>query len=236
MNVNEPAGEMRTVFVVEDDDKIAAVLVDYLVASGYRAERFADGLGVVERVRAQAPSAILLDLMLPGLDGIEVCKALRKFSSVPILMLTARIDEIDRLLGLELGADDYICKPCSPREVMARVKAVVRRAEGRVAGEPAGGGFVIDEAGQRARCGDKVLPLTPVEFRLLRTLLAQPGRVFSRDHLLDAVHEDFRDVSDRAVDTHVKNLRKKIAAAVPGAEFIHSVYGVGYRFEDLGPD
>jgi two-component system response regulator BaeR len=221
----------RTVLVVEDDDKIAALLVDYLRAGGYRPERHADGLGVVAAVQRQAPSAIILDLMLPGLDGIEVCKALRRFSSVPILMLTARVDEIDRLLGLELGADDYVCKPCSPREVMARVKALVRRAEGRVAGEPVGGGFTVDEATQRVRVGEKPLPLTPVEFRLLKTLLEQPGRVFSRDNLLDAIHEDFRDVSDRAVDTHVKNIRRKIAAAAPTLECIHSVYGVGYRFE-----
>jgi two-component system response regulator BaeR len=224
-------GVHRTVLVVEDDDKIAAVLADYLVAAGYRAERFPDGRGVVERVKEAAPSAILLDLMMPNVDGIEVCKALRRFSAVPIIMLTARIDEIDRLLGLELGADDYVCKPCSPREVMARVKALVRRAEGRVAGESLAGGFVIDEAGQRARYGDKALPLTPVEFRLLKALVASPGRVFSRDQLLDAVHEDFRDVSDRAVDTHVKNLRKKIAGVAPELDCIQSVYGVGYRFE-----
>ncbi len=221
----------RTVLVVEDDEKIAALLQDYLRASGFQAEHLADGTGVAARVRQQAPSAVILDLMLPGMDGLEVCKALRRFSSVPILMLTARIDEIDRLLGLELGADDYVCKPCSPREVMARIRALVRRAEGRVAGEPANGGFTVDGAAQRVRLGDKALPLTPVEFRLLRTLLEQPGRVFSRDQLLDAIHEDFRDVSDRAVDTHVKNVRRKIAAAAPALECIHSVYGVGYRFE-----
>ena len=221
----------RTVLVVEDDDKIAALLGDYLRATGFTPERHADGSGVVASVQRQAPSAIVLDLNLPGMDGLEVCKALRRFSDVPILMLTARVDEIDRLLGLELGADDYVCKPCSPREVMARVKALVRRAEGRVAGEPAGGGFTVDEATQRVRLGDKTLPLTPVEFRLLRRLLEQPGRVFSRDNLLDAIHEELRDVSDRAVDTHVKNIRRKIAAVAPGLECIHSVYGVGYRFE-----
>ena len=221
----------RTVLVVEDDDKIAGLLVDYLEATGFRAERMAQGLGVAERVREDPPAAVILDLMLPGLDGIEVCKALRRFSSVPILMLTARVDEIDRLLGLELGADDYVCKPASPREVMARVKALVRRAEGRVAGESLAGGFVIDEAAQRARVGERLLPLTPVEFRLLRALVEQPGRVFSRDRLLEVIHADFRDVSDRAVDTHVKNLRRKIEATVPGLDCIQSVYGVGYRFE-----
>ena len=222
---------IRKVLVVEDDDKIAALLEDYLRASAFATERIADGSAVVAHVQGDAPSAIVLDLMLPGMDGLEVCKALRRFSSVPILILTARIDEIDRLLGLELGADDYVCKPASPREVIARVKALVRRAEGRVAGEPAGGGFVVDEAAQRIRLGDKALALTAVEFRLLRRLVEQPGRVFSRDHLLDAIHEDFRDVSDRAVDTHVKNIRRKIAVVAPGVEYIASVYGVGYRFE-----
>ena len=221
----------RTVLVVEDDDKIAALLVDYLQANGFNAERFAEGTHVAARVREEAPAAVILDLMLPGLDGIEVCKALRRFSSVPILMLTARVDEIDRLLGLELGADDYVCKPASPREVIARVKALVRRAEGRVAGESLAGGFVIDEVSQRARVGERALSLTPLEFRLLKALVEQPGRVFSRDRLLDLIHKDFRDVSDRAVDTHVKNIRRKIEAAVPGLDCIHSVYGVGYRFE-----
>ena len=221
----------RTVMVVEDDDKIAALLEDYLRATGFAPERHADGTKVVPAVQRHAPAAIILDLNLPGMDGLEVCKSLRRFSDVPILMLTARVDEIDRLLGLELGADDYVCKPCSPREVMARVKALVRRSEGRVAGAPAAGGFTVDEASQRIRLGERTLSLTPVEFRLLRRLLEQPGRVFSRDNLLDAIHEDLRDVSDRAVDTHVKNVRRKIAAVAPELECIHSVYGVGYRFE-----
>lgn len=222
---------VRTVMVVEDDDKIAAILEDYLKAAGYAVHRYAEGTPVAAHVQRDPPAALVLDLMLPGLDGLEVCKALRRFSSVPILMLTARIDEIDRLLGLELGADDYVCKPASPREIVARVKALIRRAEGRVAGEPTGGGFTVDEEGQRVRYGEKPISLTPVEFRLLRTLLAQPGRVFSRDRLLDEIHEDFRDVSDRAVDTHVKNIRRKIAVVAPNLDCIHSVYGVGYRFE-----
>ena len=225
------AGEPRSVLVVEDDAKIAALVVDYLVANGFTAEHVADGREVVARVKASTPAAVILDLMLPGMDGMEVCKALRRFSSVPILMLTARVDEIDRLLGLELGADDYVCKPFSPREVIARVKALVRRAEGRVAGEPLEGGFVVDETAQRVRIGDRALPLTPVEFRLLKVLISQPGRVYSRDQLLDTIHEDFRDVSDRAVDSHIKNIRRKIAAASPGLDCIQSVYGVGYRFE-----
>jgi len=221
----------RTVLVVEDDAKIAALVVDYLKANGFAAEHLDNGSDVVPRVQAGAPAAIVLDLMLPGMDGMEVCKALRRFSSVPILMLTARVDEIDRLLGLELGADDYVCKPFSPREVIARVKALVRRAEGRVAGESLAGGFIVDDATQRVRLGDRNLPLTPVEFRLLKVLVSQPGRVFSRDQLLDTIHEDFRDVSDRAIDSHIKNIRRKIDTLSPGLDSIQSVYGVGYRFE-----
>jgi two-component system, OmpR family, response regulator BaeR len=223
--------DKRLVLVVEDDDKIAALLADYLTAHGFEPARLDDGSEVVPFVQKRMPSLILLDLMLPGMDGTEVCKALRRFTDVPIIMLTARIDEIDRLLGLELGADDYVCKPFSPREVIARVKAMVRRAEGRVAGVSASGGFVIEDDAQRIRLGDKALPLTPLEFRLLKAMLSQPGRVYSRDQLLDLVHEDFRDVSDRAIDSHVKNIRKKIDAVQSGMDCIQSVYGVGYRFE-----
>jgi two-component system response regulator BaeR len=229
--MNQPTANSRRVLIVEDDDKIAALLADFLQASGIGTDRLAEGLGVVARVQSSPPAAVILDLMLPGLDGIEVCKALRRFSDVPILMLTARIDEIDRLLGLELGADDYVCKPFSPREVVARIKAMLRRAEGRVSGERLSGGFFIDDSAQRVRIQDHVLPLTPLEFRLLRTLLAQPSRVFSRDKLLDALHTDFRDVSDRAIDSHIKNLRRKIEVQLPGSDCIQAVYGAGYRFE-----
>ena len=232
MNSSDP--QARLVLIVEDDQKIADLLVDYLRVHGFRTAHLVDGASVVEFVQKESPAAIVLDLMLPLMDGMEVCKALRRFSAVPIMMLTARIDEIDRLLGLELGADDYVCKPFSPREVVARVKALVRRAEGRVSGETMASGFVVDEGAQRIRVGDKPLVLTPVEFRLLKVMLAQPGRVFSRDQLLDTVHEDFRDVSDRAIDSHIKNIRRKIDVLLPGVDCIQSVYGVGYRFEPPG--
>ena len=228
--MNAPATR-KCILIVEDDDKIAAILRDFLAASGYATVVQDSGDGVEAAVRAAPPAAIILDLMLPGLDGIEVCKAVRRFSSVPILMLTARVDEIDRLLGLELGADDYVCKPFSPREVVARIKALLRRADGSLNVQPATGGFVVDEATRRIRLADRDLPLTPLEYQLLRALLAHPGRVFSREQLLDALHEDFRDVSDRAVDSHIKNLRRKIDAAVPGTDCIKSIYGVGYRFD-----
>jgi two-component system response regulator BaeR len=180
-------------------------------------------------VRARPPSLILLDLMLPGRDGMDVCRELRSFSDVPVIMVTARAEEIDRLLGLELGADDYVCKPYSPREVVARVRAVLRRFE-RPDGARASRVQVNAET-WRASLDGRPLDLTPVEFRLLEALAAKPGRVLSRDQLLDRIYDDHRVVSDRTVDSHVKNLRRKLAAAAPGEELLSSVYGVGYRLE-----
>ena len=225
------------ILIVEDEPKLAALVRDYLQASGFRSEWLADGRQALERLKAgPMPAAVLLDVMLPGLDGLEVCRAVRAFSDVPILINSARVEELDRLLGLELGADDYVCKPFSPRELVARVKALLRRAQGRLAPVtlvPVAGGFAIDEGGQRILWQDQALALTPVEFRLLRQLLQHPGRVFERAQLLDLIHEDFRDVSDRVVDSHIKNIRRKLAALEPAQECIASVYGVGYRL-DLG--
>jgi len=215
------------VLVVEDEPKIAALLRDYLTAAGYRVSMLDEGSGAVQWVREQAPDAILLDLMLPGEDGLSICRGVRAFSSVPILMVTARVEEIDRLLGLELGADDYICKPFSPREVVARVKAVLRRAHGVDSAMAVP--IELDEARFEARVRGMALSLTPVEFRLLGRLAAQPGRVFSRQQLMDALYRDHRVVSERTVDSHVKNLRRKLAAV--GPDPIDSVYGVGYRLE-----
>lgn len=228
------------VLVVEDEPKLAALLADYLRAAGHEPECVADGREVLPAWTARRHDLILLDLMLPGLDGLTLCRELRARSSVPILMLTARADEADRLLGLELGADDYIAKnPFSPREVMARVKAVLRRsravpdlpAAAAPAGEPAAPSLLIDDAGWRASWRGQPLDLTPNEFRLLRTLAAQPGRVYSRAQLLEQLHDDGRAVTDRAVDSHVKNLRRKLEQAGCGADCIRAIYGVGYRLD-----
>ena len=219
----------RRVLVVEDDAKIAQLLVDYLRRDGFDASAVADGHVALRQVQQSVPSLLILDLMLPGLDGIEICRAVRRFSDVPIMMVTARVDEIDRLLGLETGADDYVCKPFSPSEVVARVRAMLRRAEGRVMSGPKP--WSIDEDGYRISWRGRLLPLTPVEFRMLRLLLSRPGRVFSRAQLLDNVHSEMRDVSDRAIDSHIKNLRRKIQAVEPDSDCIVSVYGVGYRFD-----
>jgi two-component system response regulator BaeR len=223
------------VLIVEDEPKIAAVLRDYFAAACYRVSVLETGERAVEWIRENSPDAVLLDGMLPVVDGLEVCREVRRFSNVPILMVTARIEEIDRLLGLELGADDYIVKPFSPREVVARVRAVLRRASAVVPIEPP---FVLDDARFEARVRGRSLALTPVEFRLLRKLAAHPGRVFSRAQLIDALYLDHRVVSDRTVDSHIKNLRRKLTDA--GVDAIGSVYGVGYRLEwpasDDGPD
>ncbi len=222
----------KLVLVVEDEEGIAELLRDYLLESGYATHIFYQGTGVVEWVREHEPDMILLDLMLPGKDGMEICKEVRAFSTVPIIMTTARVEEIDRLLGLELGADDYVCKPYSPREVMARVKTVLRRVAMAGCTSPVDQSIImLDEAGFKAVVKGDHMELTPVEFRLLKIFLAQPGRVFSRGHLLDHLYTDQRVVSDRTVDTHIKNLRKKLEERLPGQEVIYSIYGVGYKFE-----
>jgi two-component system response regulator BaeR len=215
------------ILIVEDEPKLAELLRDYLAAAGYATTWLARGDEVEPWVRKHAPALVLLDLMLPGKDGLEVCRALRAFTAVPVVMMTARIEEVDRLLGLELGADDYICKPYSPREVVARVKAVLRRAT-NVAVDP---GLKLDAEGFRAALDGKALDLTAIEFRLLAALAAHPGRILTRERLMDAIYSDQRVVSDRTVDSHVKKLRRKLAAAAPARELIHSVYGLGYRFE-----
>lgn len=217
------------VLVVEDDRKISELLLNYLRADGYAATPVYDGRDAVQRITQQAPDAVILDWMLPGLDGMGVCKAVRAFSDVPILMLTARVDELDRLLGLDTGADDYVCKPFAPREVVARVRALLRRAGGRVktSAQP----WLVEDASLRISWRGQWLPLTRIEFLMFRTLLARPGRVFSRDQLLASVHDSQRDISDRAIDTHIKNLRKKVQAIEPGRDCIAAVYGLGYRFD-----
>lgn len=220
------------VLVVEDEPKIAALLADVLRASGFAVSLLDRGDGVLAWVRAHTPAAVLLDRMLPGLDGVEVCRQLRRESSVPILMITARVSEVDRLLGLDLGADDYICKPFSPREVIARLRAVLRRSgEGGTGSEGTPALLQVDRSRFEARVRGHLLELTAVEFRLLDTLCAHPGRVYSRQHLIDAAYVDHRIVSDRTIDSHIRNLRRKLADQ--GVTAITSVYGVGFRFDPV---
>jgi two-component system response regulator BaeR len=224
------------VLIVEDEAKLAGLLRDYLAQEGFEVTVLHRGDEVEPWTSAHDVDLVLLDLMLPGKNGLEICKALRAATDVAIIMVTARVDEIDRLLGLELGADDYICKPFSPREVVARVKAVLRRVKRgeHAAGggeHAAGGGVKLDAAGYRATIGGRDLGLTAVEFHLLKVLADHPGRIYTRDQLMDAMYRDERVVADRTVDSHVKKIRRKIAAVLPDRELVHSLYGVGYKYE-----
>lgn len=218
-----------TILIVEDELPTAEVLADYLRLEQYHPQLLTDGSAAVSWVREHKPVLVLLDLMLPGKSGLDICREIRGFSSVPIIMTTARIEEIDRLLGLELGADDYICKPYSPREVVARVKTVLRRIG--MVGSRIIPGLQLDEDCYRATLDGQDLHLTAAEFRLLNYLAAHPGRVYNRQQLLNSVYPDERALNDRAVDNFIKNLRKKISAVRLDCDMIQSVYGVGYRFE-----
>jgi two-component system response regulator BaeR len=217
---------MKKILIVEDEVKLAALEADYLKAEGFEPHCIANGLEVVPWVKTHAPDLILLDLMLPGRDGLDICRDLRGFTDVPIVMVTARVEEIDRLIGLDLGADDYVCKPFSARELVARVKAILRR--GRM---PVATSLQLDEERHSATLDGRAIDLTPVEFRLLAALASAPGRVFPREKLLERLYADHRVVTDRTVDTHVKNLRRKLEEVRPGEDLVRSIYGVGYKLE-----
>jgi len=230
------------ILVVEDETDIAHILLDYLRHAGYEAEHVADGQSALARLTGPTPPDLtLLDVMLPGLDGLSVLRQARRHTDKPVIMLTARVEEVDRLIGLELGADDYICKPFSPREVVARVKTVLRRG---AAQNPSAAGaapasppvLALDEAHWQVTLRGAHVALTPREFRLLQALARQSGRIFSRAQLLDLAYGDTLDVNERAIDSHIKNLRRKLkAASGDGVEWIRSVYGVGFAFdEDAG--
>lgn len=218
------------ILIVEDEERISGLLSDYLKKAGFETHVIADGLAVADYVKEHPPALVLLDLMLPGKDGLEIARELRAFSQVPLIMVTARVEEIDRLLGLELGADDYVCKPFSFREVVARVKAVLRRVrqDKNIRADKA---VILDRAMYRAEILGKNLDLTAIEFNLLETMAGSPGRIFSRDKLMDVIYPDGRVVSDRTIDSHVSKLRRKIQDLIPDREILVSVYSVGYKFE-----
>lgn len=216
------------VLIAEDEAKLASVLADYLQQDQMRSRVVADGRKVVAMIKECQPDLLLLDLNLPNRSGFDICREIRTFSQVPILIVSARTEEVDRLQGFNLGADDYICKPFSPSEVIARVRAVLRRAQPAAAAAP---GLVIDELSYRATLDNRLLNLTPVEFKLLKTLAAAPRRVFSREQLIDALYSDGRDVVDRTIDSHIRNLRRKLQEVTPETEWIDAVYGVGYRLQ-----
>ena len=218
------------ILLVEDEAMIAQVQQAYLQNAGYLVHWHERGDAVIEAVKIQKPDVVLLDIMIPdikGRDGVALCQAIREFSDVPIMMVTAKVEELDRLVGFESGADDYLCKPVSPKERVARVKALLRRRHSPSIAQSA---FVYDPAAQVIRYGDQKLDLTPTELRLFNTLLMQPERIFSRDQLIAQAYNDNLEVFDRAVDSHIKNLRKKIALVLPDVEVVQSVYGLGYRY------
>jgi len=223
--------EPKNILIVEDESRIAEILLDYLHQAGFQAKHMDTGVGVVAHVKAEPPDLILLDVMLPGVDGLEICREIRKFSTVPIIFVSARVDELDRLLGLEFGADDYICKPFSPREVVLRVKTIFRRSKLAVISPGETKPFHVDEEQSRITVNGTRLDLTPTEYRLLKLFIGKPGRVYSRSQLLELCYDQDDQVFDRVIDSHIKNLRKKVARLLPEQDVIQAVYGVGYRFE-----
>ncbi len=225
------------ILIVEDDPSVSQLMRLYLIQDGHQVITAEDGISAVETARRESPSLILLDLMLPGMSGQEVCSTLRKESSVPIIMVTARVEEDDRLAGLDMGADDYISKPFSPRELAARVRAVLRRtARDEVRDKESGGMLVVDEIsvdldGRTVKVAGNNLNLTPTEYRLLTYFMESAGRTVSRDQIIQNAFGYEFEGFDRTVDTHISNLRRKIEAPTGAAKHLKTVYGVGYRFE-----
>ena len=224
-----------TILIVEDEQKIVTLVRDYLENAGFRATSAADGRSALDKARAEKPDLVVLDLGLPQMDGLDVIRALRKESDVPIIVLTARAEESDKLVGLELGADDYITKPFSPKELVARVRTVLRRVESIPADREVvrAGDLTLDIPRMRLRVGERDVELTPTEFQLLTVLASQPGRIFTRAQLLDAVHGVAIESYERAIDAHIKNIRRKIEPNPREPRYIFMVYGVGYKFADL---
>ena len=226
---------MKTILVVEDEMKIARVVRDYLERAGFEVIVVGDGEAALASARAHRPDLVVLDLGLPGMDGMDVARSLRRNHETPIVIVTARGDETDRIVGLELGADDYVVKPFSPKELVARVRAVLRRAEAARAGGPEVLRVLdveVDVPRMRVTVGGRSLDLTPTEFQLLETMVREPGRVFTRGQLLDAVHGVAFESYERAIDAHVKNIRKKIESTPGRPRYLLTVHGVGYRFAD----
>ena len=221
----------QTILIVEDEENIAEVLIAYSQQQGYHTEHFKSGVGVVDFIKNNSVDLVLLDLMLPEIDGLTICKQVRTFSNVAIIMVTAKRQEIDKLQGLEIGADDYICKPFSPKEVMARIKTVLRRTQQSQSETLQYMGFELHLASYLALYQGQQIRLTAVEFNILALLISQVGRVFSREDIIEHAYRETTDVSDRNIDTHIKNIRKKIQEIDNKQNPIATVYGVGYKFQ-----
>ncbi len=226
-----------TVLIVEDDPHTAEVVGLYLRQDGHSVLVAGDGIQGLRLARQESPDLVVLDLMLPGINGLEVCRSLREESQVPIVMLTARVEEHDRVAGFDLGADDYVAKPFSPRELAARIRAVLRRtAQDRTDSGPcqlAIGDISLDTQRRSVAVGDVPLQLTPTEFRLLTLFLRDPGKTFTREEIINRVFGYDYDGFDRTVDSHVSSLRRKLDEAAQGRRYIHTVYGVGYKLSDV---
>ncbi len=225
---------MKTVLIVDDELKITRLLRDYLQQAGFRVVTATDGPTALTEARSERPDMIVLDLGLPGIDGLDVTRTLRKTSDVPIIILTARAEESDRIVGLELGADDYLVKPFSPRELVARVRAVLRRVDASVSNPSLvrTGDLEIDTNKRTVTVAGRPIELTPTEFELLLHLARSPGRVYTRSQLLDALHGVAFESYERAIDAHVKNLRRKIEPDPRQPRYLLTVYGVGYKYAD----
>jgi len=224
----------KTILVVDDERKIVTVLKGYLEQAGFRVVTAGDGQMALTTFRHARPDLVILDLMLPGIDGLDVCRTLRRESAVPVIMLTARAEEADRLIGLELGADDYVVKPFSPREVVLRVRAILRRVEGEVATSEVlqAGDITLDLAAHQATVAGQVVELTPTEFALLAVLARAPGRVFTRTQLIQQIQESPLEGFERTVDVHIRNIRSKIEPDSRNPRYILTVYGVGYKLAE----
>jgi two-component system OmpR family response regulator len=224
---------MATVLVVDDEPRIARLVADYLQQAGFRIVEAGDGNQAVQIWREHQPDLIVLDLGLPGLDGLDVIRKIRTSSTVPIIILSARADETDRVVGLELGADDYVVKPFGGRELVARVRALLRRVDA-VAGDEVHhvGSITVDVPKMRVSVDNAEVDLTPTEFHLVSTMIAQPGRVFTRGQLLEAIHGVSFESYERAVDAHVKNIRRKLGSKPGRPQYLLTVHGVGYKFAD----
>jgi two-component system response regulator BaeR len=225
----------KTILIIEDECDLASLISDYVSNAGFIPRVIHNGIDAINEVRTSLIDCLVLDVMLPGLDGVSVCREIRRFSTIPIIMATAKVEEIDRLLGLEIGADDYLCKPFSPRELIARIKTILRRVENAKDASGSTSFFQVDPSKHCITVHQHRLDLTPSEYSILAHLIQHPGQLFSRAQLLDLTFQENLDVTDRAIDSHIKNLRRKLQVVLPNHTVIHSVYGLGYCFDFQNP-
>jgi len=220
---------VRTVLIVEDEPELASLLQQFIENAGMDAHIIDNGLEPVDWIKQHSPDIVILDLMLPGKDGIQICQEVRTFSDIPIIITTAKVDELDRLIGFETGANDYICKPYSAKEIIARINSLIKLYNREGHAEAL---LVLDNNRCSIRLNDQEIELSNIEFNLLSLLYHHPGRIYSRESIITLIYQDYRVVSDRTVDSHIRNLRKKLSTLSNGTEYIRSIYGVGYKYDE----